>query len=155
MVFAYWARETQLSSFRRCCDQLSRLALACPEGVGICQVVGLEAVPPSTETRGEITKLMKDSVGGRLIHYSIVHEGTGFKAASVRAIVSASHMLANTATHLAVFNSITEAAKWHAKEQAALKRRETFEQIAGVIYALQKEHQAYLSKSGGLEKSRT
>ncbi len=148
MVFAYWARETQQASFRKACDHLARLAGAHPEGVGICQIVGLEAVPPSTEARTEITKLMKDAVGGRLKHYSVVHEGTGFKAASVRAIVSASHMLAQTTSHLAVFSSITEAAKWHAKEQVELKRRETFEQIAAVIYELQKEHQAYMVRSG-------
>ena len=149
MVFAFWAKETQLSAFRKVCENLSRLASAHPDGVGICQVVGLQAVPPSTETRTEITRLMRDAVGGRLMHYSIVHEGSGFKAASVRAIVSASHMLARTTTHLAVFNSVAEAAKWHAKEQQLLKRKESAEQISAIISDLQQEHQRYLGRSAG------
>lgn len=141
MVFVYWAKETQLPSFKRVCDTLTRLAAVHPEGVGVCQVVGLQAVPPGSETRTEITRLMTERVGGRLMHYSIVHEGNGFKAASVRAIVSASHMLARTKANLAVFSSASAAAAWHASQQQLLKRKESAQLISGIIRDLQEEHQ--------------
>ena len=143
MVFVYWAKETQLPSFQRVCDTLTRLASLHPEGVGVCQVVGLQAVPPGSDARTEITKLMTARVGGRLMHYSIVHEGSGFKAASVRAIVSASHMLARTQANLAVFSAASAAAAWHASQQQLLKRKESAAQISGIIRDLQEEHQKY------------
>jgi hypothetical protein len=143
MVFVYWAKETQLASFRRVCDTLTRLASSHAEGVGVCQLVGLQAIPPNAETRTEITRLMTERAGGRLMHYSIVHEGSGFKAASVRAIVSASHMLARTKANLAVFSSLSDASAWHAAQQRLLKRIESPQLIAGVIRDLQEEHQKY------------
>lgn len=143
MVFVYWAKETQLASFKRVYDTLIRLATSYPEGVGVCQVVGLQAIPPGSETRAEITRLMTERVGGHLAHYSIVHEGSGFKAASVRAIVSASHMLARTKANLGVFSSISDAAAWHASQQHLLKRKESAQLISGIIRELQDEHQKY------------
>jgi hypothetical protein len=143
MVFVYWAKETQLLSFQRVCDSLARLASAHSEGVGVCQLVGLQAIPPGSETRTEITRLMTERVGGLLMHYSIVHEGSGFKAASVRAIVSASHMLARTKANLAVFSSLSDASAWHAAQQRVLKRNESPQLISGILRELQDEHQKY------------
>ena len=154
MVFVFWAKETALGSFRRVCDTLTRLAAVHPEGVGVCQIVGLQAVPPSSETRALITQLMKDGVDGRLMHYSIVHEGSGFKAASVRAIVSASHMLARTKANLAVLSSIADAGAWHASQQQLLKRKESAQQISAVILELQDEHQKFLRRQSEKSLSR-
>jgi hypothetical protein len=68
--------------------------------------------------------LIKDGVDGRLKHYSLVHEGTGFKAASVRAVISASQMLARSkTTKVAVFKAIADAADWHARHQHAISTR--------------------------------
>jgi hypothetical protein len=143
MVFVYWAKETQLASFKRVCDTLTRLANLHSEGVGVCQLVGLQAIPPAAETRTEITRLMTERAGGRLMHYSIVHEGSGFKAASVRAIVSASHMLARTKANLAVFSSLSDASAWHSAQQQILKRKETPQLISSILRELQEEHQRY------------
>jgi hypothetical protein len=143
MAFVYWAKETQLASFQRVCETLTRLARVYPEGVGVCQVVGLQAIPPGSETRTEITRLMTERAGGRLMHYSIVHEGSGFKAASVRAIVSASHMLARSKANLAVFSSLSDASAWHASQQQLLKRKESAQLISGIISDLQEEHRKY------------
>jgi hypothetical protein len=154
MVFVYWAKETQLTSFKRVCDTLTRLSGVYPEGVGVCQIVGLQAIPPGAETRAEITKLMTERAGGRLMHYSIVHEGSGFKAASVRAIVSASHMLARTKTNLAVFSAVADAAVWHASQQQLLKRRESAQLISSVIRDLQEEHQRFARRAAESTLSR-
>lgn len=154
MVFVYWAKETQLASFKRVCDTLTRLSSVYPEGVGVCQIVGLQAVPPGSETRVEITRLMTERAGGRLMHYSIVHEGSGFKAASVRAIVSASHMLARTKTNLAVFSSVSDASVWHASQQQLLKRRESAQLISNIIRELQDEHQKFARRSAESSLSR-
>lgn len=147
MVFVYWAKETQLAAFKRVCDTLARLAIAHPEGVGVCQVVGLQAIPPGSDVRTEMTRLMTERAGGRLMHYSIVHEGNGFKAASVRAIVSASHMLARSKANLAVFSSVGDAAAWHAAQQQVLKRKESAALITGIIRDLQDEHQKYARRA--------
>jgi hypothetical protein len=156
MVFVFWAKETQLFAFKRVCDVLTRLAAKHPEGVGVCQIVGLQAIPPASDTRTEITRLMTDRAGGALMHYSIVHEGSGFKAASVRAIVSASHMLARTKTNLelAVFSTCTAAAAWHASQQRVLKREESAQRIAQVMKEIQDEHQKYLGRVFGNSLSR-
>jgi hypothetical protein len=136
MVFAYWHKETKRGPFLRVCSKLAELAESHKEGVGVCQIVGLLATPPDSETRVEITHLIKDGVDGHLKHYSIVHEGTGFKAASVRAIISASQMIARSKTKVAVFSTIAEAAHWHEGRQLAIGRNDPARRIEQIMLAL-------------------
>jgi hypothetical protein len=133
MVFAYWHKETQQASFRRVCSKLAELAASYNEGVGVCQIVGLRATPPDSETRAEITRLIKDGVDLHLKHYSLVYEGTGFKAASVRSIISASQMMARSKTKVAVFSTIAAAADWHARRQQAIGRNEPARRIKVIM----------------------
>jgi hypothetical protein len=142
MVFAYWHRETQWAPFRRVCSKLAELAVSYAEGVGVCQIVGLLATPPDSETRVEITRLIKHGVGGHLKHYSVVHEGRGFKAASIRAVISASQMMARSKTNVAVFSTIAGAADWHVRQQQAIGRNEPARRIEEIILWLRDSYSA-------------
>lgn len=136
MLFQFWGKETQVESFRRGREALDRLAAAHREGVGACNIIDPAAVPPSEEARNEITLMIKHGGGGRLKHYSVLFEGTGFKAASVRAVVSAAHMLARAKANLAVFSSLAEAAAWHANQQRLIGRGESAADISSTIRQL-------------------
>lgn len=148
MVFAYWHNETQHAAFRRVSSELAKLAVPYKEGVGVCQIVGLRATPPDPATRVEITRLIKDGCGGHLRHYSVVHEGTGFKAASIRAIISASQMMARSKTKVAVFRKTAQAAAWHAQWQQAIGRNEPARQIEQIMIWLRDSHSVQASPVG-------
>lgn len=148
MVFAYWHKETKRAPFLRVCAKLGELGALHKEGVGVCQIVGLLATPPDSATRVEITHLIKDGVDGQLKHYSIVHEGTGFKAASVRAIISASQMMARSKTKVAVFGTIAEAARWHEARQLAIGRTDAARRIEQIMLSLRDSYSVQPSALG-------
>jgi hypothetical protein len=147
MAFALWYKETQLHAFRRLDRALMKLVLSYPEGVGVCQIIEPNAVPPSAETRAEITKMMQNGGGGQLKHYSLTFEGTGFKAASIRAVVSASHMVARTKSQLAVFSTLGAAAAWHAGQQGLIGRMENAADISNVVRQLRAEYSQHMAKA--------
>jgi hypothetical protein len=148
MVFAYWHKETKQAPFRRVCSKLAELAGSYKEGVGVCQMIGLQATPPDAGTRAEITQLIKDGVDGQLKHYSLVYEGTGFKAASIRAVISASQMMARSKTKVAVFSTIADAAEWQARRQNAIGRNEPVRRIEEIMLWLRDSYSVQASALG-------
>jgi hypothetical protein len=144
MLFQLWCKETQPEAFRRGRETLDKLATLHREGVGACNILDEKALPPSEAARDEITKMIKHGGGGQLKHYSVLFEGMGFKAASVRAVVSAAHMLARTKTNLAVFGSAGEAADWHAEQGRLIGRRETPQDILTVMRNLRAVYMAHV-----------
>jgi hypothetical protein len=148
MAFAYWHKDTQQAAFRRVCNKLAELAASYNEGVGVCQIVGLLATPPDSATRLEITRLIKDGVDGHLKHYALVHEGTGFKAASIRAVISASQMMARSKTKVAVFSTIADAAVWTAGRQHAIGRNEPARRINEIMLWLRDSYSVQTSALG-------
>jgi hypothetical protein len=133
MLFMLWRYETTLVAYRQAVDLAKQMAVAFPEGIGTSHLVEVDAVPPSAETRAVFVEYLR--LPG-LRHYSVTHEGTGFKAAGIRAIVVAQHTLSRTKCEHAVFSSIAGAAQWHEAEQRKLKRLESAEQIAECLHTL-------------------
>ncbi len=137
MLFLVWRRRTLGPAYRRGMTLVRDLSARFPEGVGVCQLVEVNASPPDSDTRRAFVEFMKiDGVK----HFSVLHDGTGFKAASVRAVMSSVHMLARPKFKFAVHNSVLAAAAWHAAAQAELGRRETPEIIERVIRGLRELH---------------
>jgi hypothetical protein len=137
MLFVVWRRKTLGVAYRRGMTIVRDLAAQFPEGVGVCQLVEVDATPPDSDTRRAFVEFMKLET---VKHFGVIHDGTGFKAASVRAVMSSVHMLARPKFKLAVHNSVAAGAGWHAVAQAELGRRETPEMIQRIISGLRQLH---------------
>ncbi|MGA7119724.1 MAG: hypothetical protein WBY94_06480 [Polyangiaceae bacterium] len=137
MLFVVWRKRTLAAVYRRSMAIASELSAQFPEGVGVCQIVEVDTTPPDSDARRAFVEFMKvDTVR----HFSVIHDGTGFKAASVRAIMSSVHMLGRPKFKMAVHSSVPAAAAWHAVEQVAIGRRETPELIERVVRGLRQLH---------------
>ena len=64
-----------------------------PEGIGVLQVVETSASRPPDEAARKVFSQALDVCDKYVKHHSVVHEGSGFKAASVRAIVMGVYMV--------------------------------------------------------------
>jgi hypothetical protein len=73
-------------------------------------------------------------------HYSVTHEGVGFKAASIRAVVAGIHRLSRVSCEHSVHGSFQQAASWHARQQEVLGRSETAAQINAACESLRAQH---------------
>ncbi|HEX4335212.1 MAG TPA: hypothetical protein VH062_04820 [Polyangiaceae bacterium] len=76
MVFAIWRRKTQPDACRRVIGFVREIARRHPEGVGLTQIIDVEAEPPDGETRKAIVEMMKQPA---LKYFSAVHDEEGFK----------------------------------------------------------------------------
>ena len=126
ILFVVWRRETRASAYARIGELVAQLAQDYPDGIGILQTVEVGAIPPDAGARQEFLKVM-EICQGRVRHFSVVHEGTGFKAASVRAIMSGVYFYVSPKFPHGVFSSLTEAAHWHVRQEGGLQRSELTE----------------------------
>ena len=137
MLFMVWRRRTLALAYARGMQLIRKLGELSPEGVGVLNVVESEAVPPDSEARRAFVELFHQK---ELKHFSVTHEGDGFKAASVRAIAAAAHAMARPHCAHSVHSSVVAAAQWHASEQRKLGRSEQGSQILVVTQGLRKIH---------------
>jgi hypothetical protein len=137
MLFAVWRYETTTAAYRQLSDLANELVLVYPEGVGISHIVEAEAIAPSAETRAVFVEFLRLPC---LKHFGVTHEATGFKAAGVRAIISAQHALARPRCEHGVHNDIASAARWHEAQQRQLARQENAAKIADCLHRLRAMH---------------
>lgn len=142
MLIIVWKKHTTAEAFSRVPNIVQQIAALHREGVGMLQVVETGAFPPDSAARAEFLRNVE--VSGLVIrHFSIVHEGTGFKAASVRAIMSGLYLYARPKFPNEIFNSLRGAAEWHAKEQRGIGRLDSPETLEGAVRYLRNELAKY------------
>jgi hypothetical protein len=137
MLFMVWRRRTASEAYAAGMVLIEELGYRYPEGVGVCNVVEVDAIPPDAEARKKFVELLHLP---SLRHFSVTHEGVGFKAASVRAIVAGTHAFARPTTQHSVHSRLTDAGRWHARMQLALGHHEPAERIVQVANALRALH---------------
>ncbi|MDB4975873.1 MAG: hypothetical protein JWN48_4214 [Myxococcaceae bacterium] len=84
---AVWIDETPVGAIRAAQGLLERLALECPDGIAFLQVIGESNQSIETPARDALKELLRASRGA-LRAAPVVYEGTGFRAAAIRAIVT-------------------------------------------------------------------
>lgn len=117
MLFIVWQKETTAAAYARAAEVILSLALRFPKGIGVLQTVESGAVPPDQAARTKFVKVI-EACETRVAHYSVVHEGAGFKAASVRAIMVGVYAYARPTFPHKIFGSLREAARWHVQRQS-------------------------------------
>lgn len=137
MLFAVWRRRTVNAAYVRVMQHVRHLAPQFPEGVGVSQVVELDAEPPEGDVRRAFIESMKLA---HVKHFSVIHDGAGFKAASVRGIMAGVQMLARPKFKIAVHSDVSAAARWHALAQEEIGRHETASQIEEILRSLRQLH---------------
>lgn len=137
MLFVVWRHRTLASAYHAGMRIAAELAKRYPEGIGILNIIELEALPPDAAARQAFVELLHLP---QLRHFSVTHEGTGFKAASIRAVVASSHALARPKCAHSVHSNLADAVRWHVKKQQALQHDEPAERIERVARALRALH---------------
>ena len=137
MLFMVWRRRTMAAAYTRGMAIVRELGASCTEGVGVLQVVEADAVPPDGPARGAFVEFFHLK---EIKHYSVTHEGSGFKAASVRAIAAAAHAMARPKCAHSVHSLVSSAAQWHEQQQQLIGRHEPAQQIAVIAQSLRNLH---------------
>jgi hypothetical protein len=126
MVLVVWTGTTTAQAYKHLVRLIQQLNAENREGIGILQTVELGAEPPDSTARKEFSGVMQECEHA-VKHFSVVHEGSGFKAASVRAIMSGVYLLARPTFPHVVMSSLLDAAAWHAERQREIGRRDVRE----------------------------
>jgi hypothetical protein len=96
-VFAVlWRRETTVEGARDLARSCSAFAATQPRGIGLLTIVESGAPLPASAARNEIAEFLAS--GSRFIKCSaVVFEGSGFRAAAVRSVVTGLTLMAKQA----------------------------------------------------------
>lgn len=137
MVFIVWGRETTARAYGRAGELIKELGEQFQEGIGVLQTVEEGAVPPDAAARSEFLRVLRESEK-HVKHYSVLHEGSGFKAASVRAIMASVYMYTRPQFAHRLFSSLNEAAAWHSLRQREIGHQDTPQQIVNIVHTLRK-----------------
>jgi hypothetical protein len=152
MLFAVWRYRTTTAAFRRGIVAALELSRRYPEGVGVCHFLDAESVPPDRDTRAAFVDMLRMPT---IKHFSVTHEGRGFKAAAVRSVISGAHALARPRFAHSVQVSAAAAARWHAEQQSALGRPETALQIELIVQELRRiQRERYPQVTGAAQPRR-
>jgi hypothetical protein len=133
MLFAVWWHRTTAPAYERLISLTKSNARRSGHRVGIWHLVEITAAPPDAAARSRFTELIRlDQVA----HHSVTHEGTGFKAASVRSVVLwAQAMAAHKCAH-GVHKTVADGARWHAAQQVQLGLPDDSGQLESHMQAL-------------------
>jgi hypothetical protein len=93
-IFAVvWRRETTLQGARALLRECNQFATRHPQGIGLLTIVSEKAPMPASPVRKEVADFLTQ--GSAYIKCSVVlMEGTGFRAAAVRSVVTGLTLLA-------------------------------------------------------------
>ncbi len=108
---AVFKRETTLGGVRTIQRAYDDLAARFPSGVFMVTIVEDGAPMPVVEVRDALAKFLA-SGAGRTTMSAVIHEGVGFRAAAVRAVVTGLAMVARLPYPHKVFGTPTDAARW-------------------------------------------
>lgn len=137
MLFVVWQRRTLQPAVRAVVASLKSHAAKHPEGIGLMQVLEESSTLPDPETRNLFPEVLG---AGNIQHFSITYVGAGFRAAAIRATLTATFWMARPSFEYSIQTSVLEAAHWHAQRQRRIKRKESATDIEAVMMALRVLH---------------
>jgi hypothetical protein len=111
-VIVVWSHETTVSAVRRLGEHLLARATAVGQPVGLFMVVEESAPLPSSDARSMSAVVLRKA---KLAFSAVTFEGSGFRAAMVRAVVTGIGMLAKQPYPHQAFARLEDAAAWVAE----------------------------------------
>lgn len=108
-LFVVWRRETTVDAVLKMEASLDELARSVGHDVGAFIIAEEGARAPSPAVRNPIAKVMKDAP---VAFCAVVLEGTGFRAAALRAFATGIGLLARPRYPYRPFATVLDGAKW-------------------------------------------
>ena len=132
-----WRNETTEEGVNDFRNTLQRLTTTNRDGLGLLTIIEPNAPPPASKVRDELARVLGQF--GKLIKYSAVaFEGSGFRAAMVRGVVTGLTMLARMPYPHKVFPGVDQSAEWLIPNLRNLGWRESVGDLTGAVADLRK-----------------
>lgn len=140
VMIAVWSDETQVGTVRLLGAEVKRLAARWPRAaVGLLQVVEDTCAPLGPDERSEFSKILKS--GGDYIRCSsVVFEGSGFRAAALRGIVTGVALFARAPFPHTVFAEANSAVDWQVAHLRSIYPNLTAAALITGVDNLRKSH---------------
>lgn len=106
-----WKKETTVAGMQAYTKVYRDVSLRYPSGIYLLTIVEEEARMPPYEAREAVAIFLRNSTG-RVRMSAVVHEGSGFRAAAVRSVVTGIAMLSKVGFPHHIFATVEQAAKW-------------------------------------------
>jgi len=110
-VGVVWKRETTVAGVAKTEKVFRELYQRHSSGLYLMTIVEEGALMPNAEARETVAVFLR-SVAGKLRMSAVVHEGSGFRAAAVRSVVTGLSMLVRLPYPHEIFATVEQAAKW-------------------------------------------
>ncbi len=111
VVILVWKQETTLAGVNAAQKVYDDLTKANPSGVFLLTIVESGAPMPSSAVRDALARFLATG-NGRTLLSGVAHEGTGFRAAAVRSVVTGLAVIGQLPYPHKVFATADEAAAW-------------------------------------------
>lgn len=111
VVLLVWKQETTLAGVKKVQSVYEQVARDYPKNVFLLTVVEHGAPMPAAPTRDALASFLA-SCTGQMVLSAVVHEGTGFRAAAVRSVVTGLALMANLPYPHKVFATVEDACRW-------------------------------------------
>lgn len=134
-----WRRRTTAAAFSRGLVLGRSLSAEVNGKIGCCQVIEVDAIPPDTEARKAFVEFLKLPFIASSV---VIHDGSGFKAASVRAIVNLQILVSKPKFPHGLFSSVKQAAMTLAAETSALAPDRSAATLEALISELRALHRS-------------
>ncbi|MDD9942280.1 MAG: hypothetical protein OXU20_14635 [Myxococcales bacterium] len=131
-----WHHETTPEAVTNLATMLWQLADTREEAkIGLIQIVEAKCAPLSSDARQAIGELLQ-SGASRIECSTVVYEGQGFRAATVRGIVTGLAMFTRTSFPHHVFATVPAAIQWHVAHLRRTNPRLSETGLVGAVAAL-------------------
>lgn len=85
--FVFWHAETRLATVHALRDELARLVAERPDGLAVFGLIAPGVALPSGDARAEMARILRDHASS-IRASCVVVEGSGFRAAAVRSVLT-------------------------------------------------------------------
>ncbi len=110
VMILVWGRETLVDAVVAVCREMDQFGAQNPQGGGLVTIVEADAEMPSTAARSAVADLLRRATYVR--RSALIQEGSGFRAAAVRGVVTGMTLLAKQSFPHQVFDSTRSAIPW-------------------------------------------
>ena len=111
VLILVWKQETTQEGVHKLKASYDALAQKFPKNVFLLTVVEQDAPMPASPVRVALADFLA-GCKGKMVLSAVVHEGTGFRAAAVRSVVTGLAMMANLPYPHKVFATVDDASRW-------------------------------------------
>lgn len=111
VVILIWRHETTLDGVRAVDERLHDFARTNPSGGGLMTIIEANAPLPEAHVRDALAGVLKKHPVA-IKSSAVVHEGSGFRAAAVRGVVTGLTLLARQPFPHRIFATVDDGSRW-------------------------------------------